>query len=482
MGHTWNPEARPVIDPTDLGSAPFRRDHGVRYAYVAGSMYMACSSEEMVLRMGRAGLLGYFGTGGLRDERVVSAIERFRRELGDGPYGLNLLPRWESPQKEAQTVELFLRHGVRRVEASAFVRPSVSLVRYRVTGLRRGEDGAVRVANRVMAKVSRPEVIERFLSPPPDDLVAQLLDAGQITAEEAELARRVPMADDLCAEADSGGHTDQRPLVILLPDTIRRRDAAMRRYGYAEPVRVGAAGGLGVPESVAGAFLMGADFVLTGSINQCTAEAGVSDQVRDMLQRASVHDMMIVPAGDMLEAGTRAQVLRRGLFYPARANRLYELYRQYDSLEDLDERTATELQTKYFRRSFDEVWEETRRYYERANPQALQRAEVDPKQKMALIFKAYFVQAKRLAIAGSPDHQVDYQINSGPAIGALNGYLKGTPWEDWRNRHADELAAMLMRKAATYLTDRFHQMTGGGQPADDGPPAPVPTPLGVEVP
>ncbi|MGW6459246.1 PfaD family polyunsaturated fatty acid/polyketide biosynthesis protein [Streptomyces sp. NPDC055078] len=463
--------AERLIEPESLGCPDFRRDYGIRYAYVAGSMYMACSSEDMVVRLGRAGLLGYFGTGGLRPARVVAGIERFRRELGDGPYGLNILPRWESPKKEAETVEILLRHQVHQVEASAFIRPSRSLVRYRVTGLRYAPDGSVHIANRLTAKVSRPEVIQRFLGPPPRELVAELLAAGEITAEEAALSRRIPMADDLCAEGDSGGHTDQRPLVVLLPETIRLRDSAMREFGYTRRVRVGAAGGLGTPSAVAAAFVMGADFVLTGSVNQCTVESGASEPVKDMLQRASVHDTAVVPAGDMLEAGTRAQVLRRGLFYPARASRLYELYRNHDSLDDLDPATADELQHTYFRRSFDDVWTDVRAYYQRANPEALAWAERDPKHKMALVFKAYFVQAKRLSIAGSPDHQVDYQINTGPAIGALNGHLRGTPRENWRNRHVDDIAHLLMRGGARQLSERLHAMAR----PPGATPRPVPT-------
>lgn len=447
------------ITPELLGSARFRAAHGVRYAYAAGSMYKAVASEDLVVRMGRAGLLSYFGAGGLRPDRVVAAAERFRRELGDdGPYGVNLLASAENPAKEAEQVELFLRHGVRRVEAASFIRPTESLVRYRLTGLRPAPDGSVHIPHRVMAKVSRPEVIDTFLAPAPRPLVDALLADGRITAEEARLAERVPMADDLCAEADSGGHTDQRSLVILLPDTIRQRDRAARDFPPAGRVRVGAAGGIGVPDAVAAAFVMGADFVLTGSINQCTVECGTSDRVKDMLQEAAVHDMAIVPAGDMLETGTRAQVLRRGLFYPARANKLLELYRRHSSLEDLDPRDADQLQRRYFRRSFDEVWQETRAHYAHANPASLERAERDPKHKMLLVFKAYFVQSIRLAMSGSAEHQVDYQINCGPAMGALNSLLRGTPRENWRARHVDDLAELLMSGAARILTDRLRAM------------------------
>lgn len=451
----------PAIAPEALGSAKFLGDHQVRYAYVAGSMYKAVASEDMVVRMGRAGLLSYFGTGGLRPDQVAAAISRFERDIGGGPYGLNLLASLENPAKEEEQVDLLLRHRVRRVEAASFLRPTPSLVRYRLSGLSTARDGSVHVPNRVMAKVSRPEVADCFLRPAPRALVDALATGGLITAEEAALADRVPLADDLVAEADSGGHTDQRQLVILLPDTIRQRDRVARDFPAAARIRVGAAGGIGVPEAVAAAFVLGADFVLTGSINQCTAECGTSERVKDMLQEAEAHDMAIVPAGDMLETGARAQVLRRGLFYPARANKLYELYRRHDSLEDLDRRTADQLQRRYFRRSFEEVWEETRDYYQRANPGALALAERDPKHKMLLVFKAYFVQSIRLAMSGSEEHQVDYQINCGPALGAFNSLVRGTHRENWRNRHVDDLGEMLMRGAADILTERLRAMTAG---------------------
>ncbi|NGO73148.1 acyltransferase, partial [Streptomyces sp. SB3404] len=230
----------PAVRPQDLGSARFRAAHRVRYAYVAGSMFKGIASEQMVLRMGRAGLLGYFGTGGLDLDRVERAAAAFRRELGpDGAYGLNLLASPDRPEKEQRVVDALLRHGVRRIEAASFVRMTPALVRYRVAGLRRAPDGSVEAGHAVLAKVSRAEVADAFLAPPPPDMVEALRAAGRISAEQAELARTAPMADDVCAEADSGGHTDQRPLVVLLPELIRRRDAAARRHGGTAGVRVG---------------------------------------------------------------------------------------------------------------------------------------------------------------------------------------------------------------------------------------------------
>ena len=45
----------------------------------------------------------------------------------------------------------------------------------------------------------------------------KLLAENKITREEADLSQKVPMADDLCVEADSGGHTDQGVAYALLP-------------------------------------------------------------------------------------------------------------------------------------------------------------------------------------------------------------------------------------------------------------------------
>ena len=72
--------------------------------------------------------------------------------------------------------------------------------------------------------------------------------------------------------------------------------------------------GIGTPEAAAAAFLLGAEFIGTGSINQCTVEAGTSDSVKDLLQEANVQDTSYAPAGDMFEAGARVQVLKKACF------------------------------------------------------------------------------------------------------------------------------------------------------------------------
>ena len=76
------------------------------------------------------------------------------------------------------------------------------------------------IGNKVIAKVSRTEVGRRFMEPAPQKLIDKLLAQGKVTQEQAELSKLVPMADDITAEADSGGHTDNRPFLTLLPTII----------------------------------------------------------------------------------------------------------------------------------------------------------------------------------------------------------------------------------------------------------------------
>ncbi|RKG92166.1 PfaD family polyunsaturated fatty acid/polyketide biosynthesis protein, partial [Corallococcus sp. CA053C] len=401
-------------------------------------------------------------TGGVALSRIDEELQAIQAALRPGEaYGMNLLHSLERPEREEQLVDLFLRRGVRDVEASAFMQLTPALVRFRVTGLRRREDGRVEAPHRLIAKVSRPEVAQLFMGPPPPGLLDGLVRAGRVSAEEARLARELPMAEDLCVESDSGGHTDQGVASALLPAMMLLRDRMMAEHGYATRIRVGAAGGIGTPQAAAAAFVMGADFIVTGSINQCTVEAATSEPVKDLLETLDIQDVTCAPAGDMFELGAKVQVVRRGLFFPARANRLYALYQQHGSLDALDAQTREQLQTKVFRRGFEDIWEETRQHYLRVDPDVVERAERDPRKKMALVFRWYFVHTSRLALSGSREQRTDYQIHCGPALGSFNQWVRGTPLASWRNRHVDAIAVKLMDATAQWLEQQFHGLRAG---------------------
>jgi trans-AT polyketide synthase/acyltransferase/oxidoreductase domain-containing protein len=269
-----------------------------------------------------------------------------------------------------------------------------------------------------------------------------------ITAETVELARMIPMADDLTAEADSGGHTDNRPALALLPTMLALRDELQARFGYATPLRVGAGGGIATPASAAAAFAMGAAYVLTGTINQACVEAGTSDAVRTMLAEASQADVTMAPAADMFEMGVKLQVLKRGTMFAMRARKLYELYRAHDRLEALPTPQRQALERDYFRTSLEEVWSQTSEFFARRDPQQIDRAEHDPKHKMALVFRWYLGQSSTWANTGEPSRTVDYQVWCGPAMGAFNEWTRGTFLERPENRDVVTVAMNLLTGAA----------------------------------
>lgn len=437
------------IRPEALGSADFREDYNLKYAYVSGAMSHGIASAALVVKMGRAGLMGYFGSGGLKKDQIENAIIHIQEQLNNGEaYGMNLL----NGTREEDTVDLILKYNIRNVEAAAYMEISPSLARLRLHGVRRQENGTIHIPGRILAKISRPEVAAAFLNPPPERIIKKLLRANLITAEEAALAPHIPMADDICVEADSGGHTDMGVAFTLIPTIMRQRDEAMKTYQISRRVRVGAAGGIGTPEAAAAAFILGADFILTGSINQCTVESGASDLVKDMLQDVNEQDTVYAPAGDMFELGAKVQVLKKGVLFPARAQKLYDLYRQHNSLEEIDEKTKTQLQEKYFKQPFREVYREVEAYYAQKN---IRVAEVSPKQQMAYLFRWYFGFSIRAARGGDEKHKVDFQVNCGPALGAFNQWAKHTDVTSWRNRHVDVIGEMIMNGAADILNTRL---------------------------
>ncbi|MBR0019612.1 MULTISPECIES: ACP S-malonyltransferase [Bacillus] len=444
------------ITAESLGSAEFKQDYHLTYAYLAGGMYRGIASKEMVVKLSRAGMMGFFGTGGLSLKEVEDAIHAIQGELGKGQaYGINLVHNMKHTESEEKMIDLLLRNQVSIVEASAFLSVTLALVRYRAKGVKRNQNGDVICSNRLIAKISRPEVAESFLSPAPENMLQKLLGENKITMNEAELLRCIPMADDICVEADSGGHTDGGVAYSLMPAMTSLRDEMMKKYQYRKKIRVGAAGGIGTPEAAMAAFMLGADFILTGSINQCTVEAATSDKVKDLLQQMNVQDTAYAPAGDMFESGSKVQVLKKGVFFPARANKLYELYQRYGSIRELDAKMLAQLEEKYFKRSIEDIYKDIALHYPAAD---IEKAEQNPKHKMALIFRWYFRYSSKLAISGSEHSKVDYQIHCGPALGAFNQWVKGSQLENWRNRHVDEIGKKLMTETAVLLHERMQSM------------------------
>jgi len=455
----------PALKPENLGDEAFRRDHRLRYAYVAGAMANGIASTRLVGEMAAAGMLSFFGAAGLSLERIEAAIDELARAIPGAPYGFNLIHSPSEPDLEAQVVDLYLRRGIRLVEASAYLRLTLPVVRYRVSGIKRDAEGRIVTPNRIIAKVSRVEVATQFFSPPPQELLNELVRSGEIAAAQAALAAGIPMAQDLTAEADSGGHTDNRPLVTLLPTLLALRDRMQGQFGYEQALRVGAAGGLSTPAGLAAAFAMGAAYVLTGTVNQACVESGSSDAVRRMLAQAEQADIAMAPAADMFEMGVRVQVLKRGTMFPMRAAKLYDLYRANAGLEALPDADKAFIEKQLLRTTLEDAWRSTREYFVTRDPVQVERAEREPKHRMALVFRSYLGLSSRWANAGEPSRAMDYQVWCGPAMGAFNEWARGTFLEKPENRRVVVVAQNLIYGAALQLRLQYLRAQGMPLPA-----------------
>ncbi|MBE9049541.1 PfaD family polyunsaturated fatty acid/polyketide biosynthesis protein [Nostocales cyanobacterium LEGE 11386] len=438
----------PPITLEQLGDPTFLAFHKVKYAYVTGAMAGGIASEEMVIALGKAKILSSFGAGGLPPERLETAIKRIQEALPNGPYAFNLIHSPNDMAIERRAVQLYLKHQVRTVEASAFLDLTPNIVYYRVAGLSLNDANQIEIKNKVIAKISRREVATKFLQPAPPRIIKELLEQGLITDLQAKLAAKVPMADDITVEADSGGHTDNRPLVCLLPSIIALRNEIQEQYHYDQPIRIGVAGGIATPQSALAAFMMGAAYIMTGSINQSCVESGACEHTKKLLAQAEMADMIMAPAADMFEMGVKLQVLKRGTMFPMRAQKLYELYRTYDSIEDIPIAERQKLEKQVFRKTLAEVWEGTAAYLSQKNPEKLGKAVNNPKLKMALIFRWYLGLSSRWSSSGEKGREVDYQIWCGPAMGGFNDWVRGSYLAEPQNRRVVDVAYHIMTGAA----------------------------------
>jgi trans-AT polyketide synthase/acyltransferase/oxidoreductase domain-containing protein len=446
----------PSVSLNQLGDRSFLEAHKLRYPYMAGAMAHGIAGTELVLAMARAGMLGSYGAAGQSLAVVEQAIDCLQADSDRPVFAMNLIHSPSEPTYEAAIVDLYLARQIRLIEASAYLDLTAAVVRYRLHGIHRNQTGQVVAPNRIIAKASRVEVAQLWFSPAPEKILKQLLANGQISEQDAVLAREIPMAEDLIAEADSAGHTDNRPALTLLPQMFTLRDQHQQRYPEQVQLRVGAAGGIGTPQAAAAAFAMGAAFVVTGSVNQASTEAATSDIVKQMLAEAQQADIAMAPAADMFEMGVKLQVLKRGTLFAMRASRLFELYKSYTSFASIPGADQRRIEKDYFCSSFQHAWEKTRSFFLEREPRQVQRAEADPKHMMALVFRRYLALTSRWANSGSADRRMDYQVWCGPAMGAFNAWTAGSFMARRENRQAAEIAMNILYHTA--VLQRFQYL------------------------
>lgn len=438
----------PPVTVQNLGDQQFCLDHNVHFPYMAGAMANGIASVELVEAMANENLLASFGAAGLQLSEIESAITRLKRCLKDKTFCLNLIYTPAVKGHEEAVVDLCIKHEVRLIETSAYLKLTLAAVRYRLHCIHRNEQGNVVTPNRIIAKASRIELASKWLSPPPEKMLQQLVQQGTISQEQAAMAAEIPMAQDLTVEADSGGHTDNRPAITLIPTIIALKDRLQKQYNYTQPIRIGAAGGIATPASAAAAFSMGAAYIVTGTINQACQESGSSDLVRKMLAEAEQADVTMAPAVDMFEMGVKLQVLKRGTMFAMRGNKLYDIYKANDSIDSIPIKDREQIEKTIFHEPLDVIWQKTVEFFNENDPAQIEKANSNAKHKMALIFRWYLGLSSRWANAGVEERQVDFQVWMGPAMGAFNEWTKGSFLSSPENRKVVDVAMNILFGAA----------------------------------
>lgn len=449
-------EVRNTKKVVSIGDREFCEDYNISYPYAVGSMHKGISSPQLVAKMAQNGFLSFLGTGSLELKEVEKIIVETKQLVREGQaFGCNFAANIHDSYKEEEIMDLFLKHNICSIEASGFWTISPSLLKFRAKGLSRSETGEILIKNKILIKLSRVETAMEFLSVPPHPLIDQLFKEGQITFDEVSMIKQVPLVDDICVMGDSGGETSQSNLNLVLPTIIQLRDKLAEEKLFNKRVRIGAGGGIGTPETAAVAFLLGADFVLTGSINQCTVEAETSNVVKNMLQKVDLHDMSFVPSVNDLEIRGQTQVVKKGVFFPPRANKLYDLLKQYNDISDIDIKTKEIIEEKYLSEKIQNIL--------RADELQSSSKKRTPKSDMQALLKFYQNNSVQLAIKGDTSQKVNFNIYCGPALGAFNRWVKGTELEDWNNRHVDVIAKKMMVETEKLLeSKRLLVMTNQG--------------------
>jgi len=120
------------------------------------------------------------------------------------------------------------------------------------------------------------------------------------------------------------------------------------------------------------------------------------------------------------------------------------------------------MEQKLLGRPVADIWAETKSFFEERNPPEIEKAEADPKHRMALIFRWYLFMGAQWARSGDESRRADYQIWCGPAMGAFNDWARGSFLEPVENRSVVQIGLNLLEGAA-HVT-RANQLRLAGVP------------------
>ena len=255
--------------------------------------------RDVVVAVSKAGGLGVLGAAGHSDRQLEIDLDWIEDELGDRPYGVDLIV----PAKYAGSDE----GGLQLADLVAMIPPEHQafvddiLRRYDVPELPddagagglvgSGSDAAPFSADRAdpqleIALAHRPAVVVNALGPPPAHMIERVRQEGRkvgALAGAAQHAERHANAgvDVIIAQgSEAGGHTGEIGTMVLIPEIV---DAV-------GDTPVLGAGGIGRGRQMAAAMALGAQGIWCGSVWLTTDEAETHPAVKEKFLAASSKD------------------------------------------------------------------------------------------------------------------------------------------------------------------------------------------------
>ncbi|WP_073587898.1 ACP S-malonyltransferase [Anaerocolumna xylanovorans] len=438
-------KARPEKIVNCLGSEEFKKDYDVDFAYAVGGMCKGISSAAMIKKLADSRILGFLGTYKLQLHEAEELIDQALASMEHHRVGVNVTYDALNSKDHIGIMEYIIKRDIRNIEVSDYRMIDLSIVKYRLKAIYTDKDSTLVIPHKILAKVSSREMAEKFCSPAPEEMVQILYQNNEITEFEAKYAKYIPMCDDLCIEYHMQGQS-----ALGYIQTIKEMSRLLyEKYDLYQCPRVGFAGGIGNPQMIAVSFLMGADFVVTGSINQCSVEAATSNIVKDNLQSLDETDFTYAAVSDLFEFGEKKSIVKKGSLYHIRANRLYEVYNRYNSVEEIPADIKNLIEEKYFQKSFETIYSDI---YENLTKDNKKLSKEQPKYKMALIIRCFLDKCFQDALDGRMEGKINYQIISSNAIVQFNHWVKDTELSDWKRRYVDVIAKRIMTEGEQHLS------------------------------
>ncbi len=245
--------------------------------------------RDVAAAVSKAGGLGVLGVAGHSLEHLRMELEWIENEVGDKPYGVDLLLPTKFVEGAGEALDAKIPAEHRRFVDELLAKYDVPPM---PEGARAPREFAVGYENqRELIEFlfgHRISLIASALGPPPAWMIEQGRERGVKVAALAgtvDHARRHAEAgaDIIVAQGyEAGGHTGEISTMVLVPEVV---DAVA-------PLPVLAAGGIANGRQVTASLALGAQGVWTGSLWLTTEEAETHPVVKEKFLRATSRDTL----------------------------------------------------------------------------------------------------------------------------------------------------------------------------------------------